>query len=37
MDRKKFLKNILITGVAGTITPQIIKKAEQPFIASTYD
>lgn len=37
MDRKKFLKNILLTGVAGTIAPQIIKKAEQPVIASTYD
>ena len=37
MDRKKFLKNILLTGVAGTIAPQIIKKAEQPVIVSTYD
>ena len=37
MDRKKFLKNILLTGVAGTIAPQIIKNLEQPVIASTYD
>lgn len=37
MDRKKFLKNILLSGVAGSIAPQIIKKAEQPVIASTYD
>ena len=28
MDRKKFLKNILLSGVAGSIAPQIIKKAE---------
>ena len=37
MDRKKFLKNILLTSLAGSIAPQIIKKAEQPVIASTYD
>ena len=37
MDRKKFLKNILLSGVAGTVAPQIIKNLEQPVITSTYD
>ena len=37
MDRKKFLKNILLSGVAGSIAPQIINKVEKPVIASTYD
>ena len=37
MNRKRFLKNILLTGVAGSIVPRIINKAIQTVIASTYD
>lgn len=37
MDRKKFIKNALLTGVMGAITPQILKATNSQSIKSTYD
>ena len=37
MNRKKFLKNALIGGVAGIFTPQILKASNSDSTKSTYD
>lgn len=37
MNRKKFLKNALLGGVAGILTPQIIKASNSDSTKSTYD
>ncbi len=37
MDRKRFIKNVLLTGVVGAIAPQILKAANSKSIKSTYD
>jgi len=37
MNRKKFLKNALIGGVAGIVTPQILKASNSDYTKSTYD
>lgn len=37
MNRKKFIKNALIGGVAGIVTPQILKASNSDSTKSTYD
>lgn len=37
MNRKIFLKNALIGGVAGIVTPQILKASNSDSTKSTYD
>ena len=37
MDRKKFLKNALLTGVVGAVAPQILQAKNSEAIKSTYD
>lgn len=37
MDRKKFIKNTLLAGVVGAITPQLLKASDSKPVKSTYD
>ena len=37
MERKEFIKNALLTGVAGTIANKMLKGANNKPIKSTYD
>ena len=37
MDRKKFIKSALLTGVGGAIVPHILKAETKQNLKSTYD
>ena len=37
MNRKKFIKNVLLTGAVGAIAPQALKAGKNNNIKSTYD
>lgn len=37
MDRKKFIKSLLITGVAGSVAPQFLKASNNQLDKSTFD
>ncbi len=37
MDRKKFIKKALLTGIVGTVAPQLLKATDSQSTKSTHD
>ncbi|SDW78106.1 hypothetical protein SAMN05216556_11020 [Aequorivita viscosa] len=37
MDRKKFIKKALLTGIVGTVAPQLLKATDSQYTKSTHD